>query len=172
MELPKIRSAEENADRKIIKCHLTDIIKNDIDYSAFVDCIKRANNVNFICSYFIRSYLLYCFNENIDLPYLNEDFITMAYKVISIKTCGPLPKNQNKLIYDKLCEYYNNHYIKIINDNTTNTNGNSKCNSLNLSYVINLSSKEMITAYTNNIRLNFFKYVHQFIKQTFLVPFK
>jgi len=104
------------------------------------------------------------------MPHLDDNFIMMAYKTISIKTRGPLPKNEQKNTYEKLSKYFCEHFIKVIT-NETNINGDDidkyKYDSRKLSYILQLSSKEMIIGYNNNIKLNFFKYVHQYINQTF-----
>ena len=44
---------------KTIKCKFKDIIKENVDYIKLNDCINRANNAFFICSYFIRFFILY-----------------------------------------------------------------------------------------------------------------
>lgn len=74
---------------KTIKCKFKDLLKSDIDYTYFFDCIKRANDVVFRGYYFIRSYFLYLFNIDEQFPEINEKFIMTVFNVITKKSQGP-----------------------------------------------------------------------------------
>ena len=138
--------------RKTIKCRLKSILRNDVDYTTLFSCIKRANTITFICYSFIRSYVLYLYHKNEKIPSLNYDFIRMAFKSLSQKTCGPLPKGEQLITYNKLCKYYNNHFYKVLPYT-------DKFDSTNLSYIfqclyetlINDSNESLISSLCSHI---------------------
>ena len=154
---------------KTIKCSLKQILIRKVKYKKFLNLINNSNDVYFFCSYFIRSYILYLFENNKNIPIINYDFIRMAFKTISKDSCGPKPKNNNKLIYENMCLYFNDIYIKqIMNNEHIENIQEHKLNTNNMSYIINLFCIEMEVAYNNNIKLNFFKYLFQYINNMFL----
>jgi hypothetical protein len=162
---------------KVIKVRLKSILVNNekvpkelsINYDNFFDCIDRANYCYFICSNFIRSYLLYTFNESNVVPVINYDFIRMAFKAISKSTCGPKPKNEQLITYNNLCDYFKNNFVKILTKDVNITDIEKyKLDSKNLSYIFNSFATEMETSYKNNIQLNFFKYLNQYVNENFI----
>ena len=161
----------DEPNMKTIKCSLKKILNTNCNYDYFLNCVNRANSITFICSNFIRSYVLNCFNKHKHLPELNYNFIRMAFKALSKPTRGPLPKGVQLETYNKLCEYYRDIFVKLTPNYNENTNvdiDESKFNSTNLSYIFNLAAKEMEISYKNNIRLNFFKYLNQFVNESFI----
>ena len=143
---------------KVIKCKLKNVLDVNLDYDFLYSIINKANNNVFICYHFIRAYILNCFNNNRQLPDINKEFILACFKVISIKSCGP--KSKNKL-YNSLKNYYEKTFC-------TKVFGEIKYfDSKNLSYINGEFASEMVTSYCNNIELNFYKYVSQFINQNF-----
>lgn len=198
---------------KTIKVKLKNFFKSTIDYSFLFDSVKRANEIIFTCSHFIRSYLLNEYMNNNNLPQLNEPFIRMCFKVMCKKTKGP--KNKNQLLFNKLEDYYLNSFYKNIKQANNKPNKNKfiddfiknnfskndkikeikkniinceKCDnnkikecqknlinylnkykfdSSNLSYILNEAAKEMVICNKNNIQMNFFKYICQFVNQSF-----
>jgi hypothetical protein len=155
---------------KTIKCPLKNILIRKVKYKKFNDIIKDANDVYFYCSYFIRSYILYLFENNKSIPIINYNFLRMAFKAISKDSCGPKPSYENKITYNKLCSFFNDIYIKNIIDEPINEKIQEyKLNTNNMSYVFNLYCKEMEVSYMNNIKLNFFKYLFQYINSIFLI---
>lgn len=164
-----MESDKEN--RKTLKCALKTILDPNVNYTKFYDCIERANKAQFVCYHFIRHYVLHEFNAGRDIPVLDHDFIMMAFKAISKATAGPKSKNENGLIYNELCNFYNNHFIDVFYKKVNNININVndyKCNSKNLSYIFNSLAIQMKTAYSNNIQMNFLKYVNQYVNQHFI----
>ena len=76
---------------KCVKIRLKAILKDCVNYDKFFDVVHRSNQLYFIGSHFIRSYVLYLFNRGESLPKLDADFIRMAFKAISKKSRGPKP---------------------------------------------------------------------------------
>ena len=155
---------------KSIKVPLKYIIKNDIDYNLFHKCIHKSNHIYFVCSQFINAFILYSYNNKLDIPNLDYDFIRIAFKVLSKKSCGPNPKSDNLITFNLLTKFFNDEFIYCLTDDAIIENVNNyKYDSTNLSYIFNMFATEMATSYKNNITLNFFKYVHQYVNQFFII---
>src|SRR3989344_6112306 len=92
--------------RKAIKCKFKTIIKDDNVYNKLLQIINKSNNVKFVCSNMINAYILYKFNNNLQIPNINYNFFRMAFKAISKTSVGPKPKNNNKIIYDDICIFW------------------------------------------------------------------
>ena len=154
-------------DMHTIKCSLKTLLRKEIDYTKFMKIIHKSNNVMLFCSHFIRSYLLFLFSNNKPIPTIDNDFIRMAFKSISKKSVGPKPKDDNLITYQNLCNYFS-IFVKDICGNKVIID-DIKFDSNNMSYIYKLFASEMEISYNNNINLNFFKYVHQFVNQHFLL---
>lgn len=156
------------ATNKTIKCKLRTILDPTLDNSFLYDIISRTNQIVFSGSHFIRLYILYLFKDNKQLPKIDKDFIMMCFKVLKKSSRGPKPKNVE--LHNNLSDFYNNHFIKIIYPNekfNKDKIDDYKYDGKNLSYILGCSAEEMVVSYTNNIKLNFFKYVCQFVNQSF-----
>jgi hypothetical protein len=121
-----------------------------------MDCIRRTNKLTFICSHFIRSYVLYCFKKDLDIPKLDDKFIRIAYKLFSSSSCGPKGKRNIQLekfykLFCKLTEY-------------------EQISSRNLSYILKREYEILETMYINNIKMNFQKYLNKYVNVSFNVP--
>lgn len=138
---------------KTIKCSLKSILKNKIGYERFLNCIKRTNELTFLCSHFIRAYILYCFENEFKIPKINNAFIRKVFKMISKKSCGP--KGQTD---DALEKFYKKLKIEI------------HLSSKNLSYILNYERIKLEIAYKNNIKVNYLKYLRQYVNETFDIP--
>lgn len=159
-------------ERKTIKDNIVNIKRNDINYDKFDDRISRANDIYFICSHFYHAYLLHLFKENKDFPIADSNFFRMCFKAISKESCGPKPKGTNLKLLKELEHFFNTEFVYVLaNKNNKDKIGNIedyKFDATNLSYIINEYQEEMEISVRNNITLNFFKYVHQFVNQTFI----
>ena len=154
--------------RKAIKCKFKTIIKDDNVYNKLLQIINKSNNVKFVCSNMINAYILYKFNNNLQIPNINYNFFRMAFKAISKTSVGPKPKNNNKIIYDDICIFLKTEGFKLFTYKQNCDINNYKLNSTNLSYIFNSYCIEMETNFINNITQNFFKYVHQYVNETFI----
>ena len=94
--------------RKTIKCKLKKILCTEYDNSYLYNVIKRANFVSFICSYFIRSYVLKMNDQGLELPILNKKFIMNVFRTIQKSSCGPKSKDTSK---NDLEKYYNSYFV-------------------------------------------------------------
>jgi hypothetical protein len=82
---------------KVIKTRLSNIIKNDkleIVSDVINDVVNRINKLTIFSYQFIRCYVLYCYENNIAIPVINEEFVTVVFKVLSKeKQCKDLCKD-------------------------------------------------------------------------------
>lgn len=141
---------------KTIKCNLKTILIKSVNYQSLIDCIKRTNEFTFICSHFIRSYVLYCFKKDLDIPKLDDKFIRIAYKLFASSSSGPKGKTDAQLekFYKKFCKLTDF----------------DKISSRNLSYILKREYEMLETMYTNNIKMNFQKYLNKYVNVSFNVP--
>ena len=91
----------------------------------------------------------------------------MTIKSITKSSCGPKSKKNIELA-NKLNKFAIK-YMQIINEDTiTEKNiNNYKFNACNLSYVLRSLADQMRISYLNNIQMNFFKYLRQYVNQSF-----
>src|SRR3990167_1335271 len=65
--------------RKAIKYKFKTIIKDDNVYNKLLQIINKSNNVKFVCSNMINAYILYKFNNNLQIPNINYNFIIIFW---------------------------------------------------------------------------------------------
>ena len=82
----------ERDKNKTIKKPLTSILHGNIDYTCLYEIIERANYSTYICSYLIRSYMLSLYNQKLELPKLNKEFILSAFNSLKMNSRGPKKK--------------------------------------------------------------------------------
>ena len=145
---------------KVLKCNFKTIIRKDINYSWFQQCIQRANYISFLCSHFIRLYILHKFDNNETIPIIDKQFILIVFSVLSKPTCGSPMNSDNNKLFIELSKFYDKYFSELI--------GNKKYDSHHLPFIWNYIATEMATSYTNNIRFNFTKYLNQFVNCLFI----
>ena len=143
---------------KTIKCRFSSILRKDIDYSKIYDCISRTNNLTSLCMFFIRSYLLHKYELNEDFPTFDNKFVRTCIIVVSEKSRGAKVTTP----YFKELTLFFEKFSKDCNM--------KKINAHNLSYIKNYEITQILTAYSNNIKNNFMKYVNQFVNESHNIP--
>lgn len=149
-------------DYKVFKIKLKDIIlKNKIIeiINRITDACKRTHLLVTHVYQFIRLYILYCYHENRNIPIIDENFIKMTFKALSLPSKGPKPKNQNLEIYNLLNEFYETKYSDIGIE--------KKIDAVNLSQIISYIATDILTNIENNIKLHFIKYLNRFVNSYF-----
>jgi hypothetical protein len=104
-----------------LKIRLKKIFQLKKDYSFLYKIIDRMNNLTFICSHFIRSYILYEFENGRTIPKLDHEFIKSCYKILCKSSNGPKKKNNIDQVR-KLNDFYFNQFCKLIYLNYTDAN--------------------------------------------------
>ena len=157
MEIDEFYSNKHFPDRKTFKIKLKLIIKDHKIKKKIINKVNEVNELQFIVYHFIRSYILYCYKNNDELPSLNKDFIMSSFRVFMKKNAGP--KQKNIVLGNKLTNFYRNEFLKKFRAN--------KFEFKNVSYILQECATEMEISYKNNIVCNFYKYLNQFINQNF-----
>ena len=153
---------------KTLKTRLKTIMTNDVYRNRLLYSVYKANDIRFICGYFTNSYILHCFDKNLDIPAIDENFFKISFKVLSKSSVGPKPKGNNLILFNKLSEYFVNEFVNFLPSPKREFINDNKFDSQNLSYVFSMFAKEMEVSNRNNIILNFFKYINQFVNQNFI----
>jgi len=151
---------------RVIKVKLSNILESS-KYVKLLKIIDRSNNVSFVVYYFIRLFILDLFENNKTLPIIDKSFIRACINVLLKSTCGPKSKNNS---IETLNEFYNKKFVQLLNpkENIKQKNiNNYKFDGSNLSYIFNELVDEIIICYQNNIKINFFKYLNQYINRIY-----
>ena len=140
-----------------IKTSLKSVVRSN-------DVIIKLNNtalmINRIMTHsllFLKLYLIHCYDNNVQLPKLDKQFITSVMKVLCIT---PKPRgninNSTIEIKDTLTLFYKEHYEKF--------QLGEKLNYINMTTILNsYMNTEIITMYETNIKQNFVEYVERFV---------
>ena len=143
---------------KSIKCSLKQILQTNVKYDKLFDCIRRTNQLTFYCYHFIRYYILKKFKSNEEIPEINVDFVRRAFKVLSIESRGPKNKQPFGDLKQKVDRFMEHLKLEKFFDAS------------NLSYILNEEEVKIATVYSNNIKINFHKYLFQCLNELFEVP--
>ena len=149
--------------------------------------------------FFIKSYVLYLYTNNQTIPDVTDiNFISMCFRCNSVNSPkGSNMNDENKQLLITLNNFYENHFNKKVDDeiiDTLNENVNIICkdNSLilsikekvsnfknekimnketviNMSQIISRIKSSISIAFDNNIKMNFVKYLKQYVETIFLI---
>jgi hypothetical protein len=150
---------------KIIKCPLKAVLKNfDIIQPIIENVVIDINQFVILGYQFIRLYLLDKFNNNLEFPTINKQFILDVLKTIGkSETNRGKQKTQikNKEIKDDLKIFYDNIFSKLVNQNLSYTNK---------THILEQTANEMLTCLETNISTHFIKYLFRYINCLFKDP--
>ena len=150
---------------KIIKCPLKAVLKNfDIIQPIIENVVIDINQFVILGYQFIRLYLLDKFNNNLEFPAINKQFILDVIKTIGkSETNRGKQKTQikNKEIKDDLKIFYDNIFSKLVNQNLSYTNK---------THILEQTANEMLTCLETNISTHFIKYLFRYINCLFKDP--
>jgi len=145
---------------RCLKLPLSSIIYKTDDAIANMDilqnAISRANAITSKSYMLLRLWVLEKYHNNLAIPELTEDTVSMAMKSILKPSSGPKPKGNNKI----LLQEFQSLYVFEPEDGK------------NLSAVLDYYATTMITSITNNIKIHFFDYVNRFINSYFKSIYK
>jgi len=141
---------------RCIKLHISSIFKqNDINIEENMNilhnAIIRTNSITSKTYFLLRTWILKKYHDNLDIPNITEDTISMCMKSILKSSSGQKPKGNNLIL---LNEFKTLHNFEL-EDGT------------NLSSILGYYTTTMITSIENNIKLHFFDYIKRFINSYF-----
>ncbi len=152
---------------KVIKVPLKSVLKKYDKVQPIIEnTIKEINQLVILAYQFLKLYLVDKFNNNLDFPNVNKQFLLDILKTIGYNdtTRGKkinIDKIKNKSIKDDLKNFYQNVFYKLVD---------IRPNITNKSHILEQTAKEMVTCINNNISLFFVKYLCKYINELFKNP--
>ena len=152
---------------KVIKVPLKSVLKKYNKIQPIIEnTIKEINQLVLLTYQFLKLYLLDKFNNNLDFPNINKQFLLDIFKVIGYNETSRgkstnIDKIKNKSIKDDLKNFYQNVFYKLVD---------IRPNITNKSHILEQTAKEILTCINNNISLNFIKYLCKYINELFKNP--
>ena len=153
-------SKKEPPDKyRCLKLPITSILINDKDkqivdkeqMEILQNAIIRTNAISTKTYFLLRLWVLHKYHNNIEIPEITEDAITMCMKSINNSNRGQKPKGDNALLLQE--------FQKL---NTFQLEDGS-----NLSSILDYYKTTMLTAIENNIKMRFFDYIKRFVNSYF-----
>ena len=164
---------EYNDDKNIIA--IKQLLKNSINNN-YYDYIKNKIQKNVedcnllytqVC-YLIKLFILYEFEKNINLNYdFNEIFIRFCFKLIK-KDNSEYILSESEKKDDIKCRFFN--FYKDFN--TNNIHFIYPNNTDSITHITNSLSRIIITNIKNNININYYKYLYEYIKINLKIQFE
>lgn len=142
-----------NIHYKTIKCKMKDILFDDIDYTKFFEIIEISNKIVTISYFFMRSYILYCYENENTLPILNKKFIKDTISLLT-KSTGAGPKSHVDI---SMNEFYNKEF-------STKIHNFKKINIMNMSHIIKELCDSILTSIENIIVVNYDRCLNKYIR--------
>jgi hypothetical protein len=141
---------------RCLKLHISSIFKqNDINIeenmNILYNAIIRTNSITSKTYFLLRTWILKKYHDNLDIPNITEDTISMCMKSILKSSSGQKPKGNNLLL---LNEFKTLHNFELEDGS-------------NLSSILDYYTTTMITSIENNIKLHFFDYIKRFVNSYF-----
>ena len=158
----KKKKQQDNTDKyRCFKVPITAILHKDKTISErnmmiLQDAILRANKITSKSYLLLRLWVLHKYHNNIVIPKITTDTISMAMKSVMKPSSGPKPKGNNQL----LLQEFQNLYDFSLEDGK------------NLSATLEYYAVTMLTSIANNIKIHFFDYVNRFINSYFNAIYK
>jgi len=117
----------------------------------FDNAIHRVNQFASRTYEFLDMYILWKFNNSKSLPIINKSLILRIFNLIGIRSTSG---RKSKIIEDDLQQFYDAHFLPIYP---------LKIDKINLTYPLDLLSKEIIKCLETNIRTHFIDYCNKYI---------
>lgn len=157
----KKKSVEHPEKYRCLKVPITAILHDDSkvaerNMDILQNAISRANAITSKSYMLLRLWVLEKYHNNLTIPELTEDTVSMAMKSVLKPSSGPKPKGNNLILFNEFQTLYNF----------------SLEDGKNLSAVLDYYATTMITSITNNIKIHFFDYVNRFINSYFKSIYK
>jgi arginine repressor len=169
-EKPKVKIKNEDEEKLefmiVNKTPLHNIIKSYELYNEINDVVYKVNKIIIQASQFLNLYLIYLFDNNLDFPNIDKQFILTIFSVITKKNDGrgKKPSEDTLKVIKNLENFYNRHYKQCITDDDI-------INIDKLSFVLAYESIDIVKNIKNNITEHFQDYVNKFVNQSFEVKF-
>jgi hypothetical protein len=158
----KKKKQPDNAEKyRCFKVPITAILHKDTNIAQrnmmiLQDAISRTNKITSKSYLLLRLWVLQKYHNDIVIPEITKDTISMAMKSVLKPSSGPKPKGNNNLLLQEFQALYDF----------------SLEDGKNLSAILGYYANTMLTSITNNIKIHFFDYVNRFINSYFKAIYK
>jgi hypothetical protein len=164
---------EDEQVYRIIKCPLKCVLKKHDLLQPIIDkAVFDINDIVVLSYQFIRLYLLDKYNNNVDLPTINKQFVLDVMKTVSSADT----KSGQKTNPDNIKNATGKADIKRFYETDFSHLVSNKPSYTNKTHILATSANEMITCITTNISTHFidhlFRYIHCLFKQPKLIEIK
>ena len=144
---------------RTVKVPLKSILKHqDLIQPKIEDAVIRANQFATLGYEFLKMYVLYCCENQLEIPKIHKALFKKIFRLIGQGKPGRPPKSTQAC---SLTSFYHIHFSAIYPD---------KIDSCNMSYVLDPMIDEMIRCLETNISTHFKDYVNRFVNVTFKEP--
>ena len=162
------KNEEDNFDyMKTNKDNIHNMMKDTSILPIINDLVKRTNKIVIHAYQFIKLYCIYHYDNKIQIPVIDKDFISDVFKVLTIRKCNQGGYTENT-IPDKLKEltnFYKTNYATTISNNETIYYDK-------LSYILPYEAIDMVTNIKNNIQEHFIDNLNKYVNIVFKVKEK
>ena len=151
--------SNEKSIYKTIKTTLKSVLQDDKKpiLPVIHDLVFEMNDLVIHTYHFIRLYVLHCYNNQLQLPDINDKFILYCIKTLGIRDTRGI-KNQETSLFNTLNEFYNMEYQPLVNHEKTSLKHKS--------YILPYLATQINTCLSNNIQERFFQHFLRFINKT------
>jgi len=164
---------EDEQVYRIIKCPLKCVLKKHDILQPIIDrAVFDINDIVVLSYQFIRLYLLDKYNNSLDLPTINKQFVLDVMKTVSSADTKAGQKTNPDNIKNAtgkadIKRFYETDFSHLVSNKPSYTNK---------THILATSANEMITCITTNISTHFidhlFRYIHCLFKQHKLIEIK
>jgi len=168
---PKVKEKkndDENFDyMKTNKDNINNMIKDNTILPIINDLVARTNKIVIHAYQFIKLYCIHQYENNIQFPVIDKEFICDVFKVLTIRKCnsGGYTENNMPTQLKGLTTFYKTHYANTISNNETIYYDK-------LSYVLPYEAIDMVTNINNNIQEHFIDHLNKYVNIVFSIKEK
>ena len=168
---PKVKEKkkdDENFDyMKTNKDNINNMMKDKTILPIINDLVNRTNKIVIHAYQFIKLYCIYQYENNIQFPVIDKEFICDVFKVLTIRKCnsGGYTEENMPTQLKGLTTFYKTHYANTISNNDTIYYDK-------LSYVLPYEAIDMTTNINNNIQEHFIDHLNKYVNIVFNIKEK
>ena len=147
---------------KTIKNNINNVLKDKATLPIINDLVIRTNKIVIHSCNFIKLYCIYLYENNLEFPLIDKNFICDVFKVITKRkdNRGATPEKDYSVLLKNLYKFYNEHYITTIYDNEIIYYDK-------LSYILAYEAIDIEKNINNNIQEHFITHLNQFVNHSF-----
>lgn len=165
---------KSGATEKVIKVRFKDIFKLSIvdsktidNYYILKDVLKRTNYLITHIYQFIRLYILYLYENNLDFQLINDTFLDNIIFVLTKKRKGSSRSGDNLVFCNKMECFYKEFYVPLMYGQENTNSDDLKLDATYLTQILTYENTQIITSIENNIVLHFSDHLKIFIRHSF-----